>query len=169
MVEAIVFAVQRDPGIRVVALRVAEVVDDRVRHPGIVGEVVLRGAKCDDFARRRVAVFENQPGDNDVLARELQAGLAGDDHLARFLGSQLNGIVRQALALQLELHVGPCPVRQDNPVARLQRRGGRVEFIDVPDELSVDALVLCAGCERQDQYQGSAAQSRDLKHGFLSR
>jgi hypothetical protein len=72
VVETIVLAVYRNPHIVFVALRVAEVIDYDFGDAGMVGVFPFGATELDDRVGWRVAVFEDQSGNDQVLAREPQ-------------------------------------------------------------------------------------------------
>ena len=166
MIELIVPAVYSDPDIRVVPLRVAEIVDDSIGYSRMIGQLVLRCPKRNDLAGRGEAVPKNKTGNDDMRSGETEVRLAGYDYAPRLLRGQFDGFVRQALCFEFEFDVGPRAVCKNDLVARLQRLHGAVELRDGPNEFAV--AILRTRRRYESQYKCNERQSRVRSHGSYS-
>jgi len=121
VVEAVVFAVHHHPVVFFEALRVIEVIDDDFGHSTVIREFTLRAAKCDDRVGGRIALFEDEPGNLQILASQAQVGLPGQEYSALGLRPQRNRSVRGTLTGEQHFKIAPFSIGQNDRIARSQR------------------------------------------------
>jgi hypothetical protein len=118
MVDAIVLAVERYPIILAKPLGIVVAVDDGVGKPTMVGYQLLIGKFYHGFIAGK-PIQKVKAIDNDKLAADGEAGMAGKHHTTRRLGPYHNGLRGSALAADYQLRIAPLAIFQHKLIARL--------------------------------------------------